>query len=62
MALFGFLNAGWFSHLFNPMTPPVSIPIDFSQANYVVEKNESPQIRGMINRVSHLVKVEEIEG
>jgi large subunit ribosomal protein L30 len=26
----------------------------------VVEHNDTPQIRGMINKVSHLVKVEEI--
>ena len=26
----------------------------------VVEQNDTPQIRGMINKVSHLVKVEEI--
>ncbi len=25
----------------------------------VVEKNDTPQIRGMINKVSHLVEVEE---
>lgn len=25
----------------------------------VVEQNDTPQIRGMINKVSHLVKVEE---
>ncbi len=27
--------------------------------HYTVEKTDTPQIRGMINRVSHLVKVEE---
>lgn len=27
----------------------------------VVEKNDTPQIRGMINKVSHLVDVQEIE-
>ena len=26
----------------------------------VVEKNDTPQIRGMINKVSHLLKVEEM--
>lgn len=26
----------------------------------VVEQNDNPQIRGMINKISHLVKVEEI--
>ncbi len=30
--------------------------------NDVVEHNNSPQIRGMINKVRHLVKVEEVEG
>jgi len=28
--------------------------------NSVVEKEDTPQIRGMINKVSHLVEVEEI--
>ena len=28
---------------------------------HFVIKNDTPQIRGMINQVSHLVKVEEIE-
>lgn len=27
-----------------------------------VEHNDTPQIRGMINVVSHLVRVEEVEG
>jgi len=36
--------------------------LGLGRPNYTVEQNESPQIRGMINRVSHLVKVEEIEG
>lgn len=27
-----------------------------------VEKEETPVIKGMINRVSHLLKVEELEG
>lgn len=26
----------------------------------VVEKNDNPQIRGMINKISHLIKVDEI--
>jgi large subunit ribosomal protein L30 len=30
--------------------------------NHSVEHNDSPQIRGMINRVAHLVRVEEVEG
>ncbi len=28
--------------------------------NHSVEHKDTPQIRGMINRVSHLVKVEEV--
>jgi large subunit ribosomal protein L30 len=30
--------------------------------HHSVEHDDSPQIRGMINRVSHLVRVEEVEG
>jgi len=30
--------------------------------NYTVEHYDTPQIRGMVNAVSHLVKVEEFEG
>jgi len=30
--------------------------------NYTKEHNDTPQIRGMVNKVSHLVKVEEIKG
>ena len=29
--------------------------------NDIVEHNDSPQIRGMIRKIRHLVKVEEIE-
>lgn len=29
--------------------------------NYFKVHNDTPQIRGMVNKVSHLVKVEEIE-
>ncbi|MCL0041177.1 50S ribosomal protein L30 [Dehalococcoidia bacterium] len=29
--------------------------------NNIVEHNDSPQIRGMIRKIRHLVKVEEIE-
>ncbi len=28
--------------------------------HYTVEHNDTPQIRGMINKINHLVKVEEI--
>ena len=30
--------------------------------NHTVEHNDRPEIRGMIRRVPHLVKVEEVEG
>jgi large subunit ribosomal protein L30 len=35
--------------------------LGLGRPNYSVVKNDSPQIRGMINKVSHLVNVEEIE-
>ena len=38
MALFSFLQAGFWGHLFNPKTPPVGIYIDFSMLNYIGEK------------------------
>ena len=30
------------------------------KVNHVVEKNDSPSIRGMINRIPYLLKIEEI--
>lgn len=33
--------------------------LGLKKIRYVVEHNDTPQIRGMINKVSHLVKVEE---
>ncbi len=36
--------------------------LGLSRPNKSVVKNDSPQIRGMIYKVQHLVKVEEIEG
>ncbi len=33
--------------------------LGLGRPNYSVVKNDTPQIRGMINRVKHLVKVEE---
>lgn len=30
--------------------------------NHSVVKNDTPAIRGMVNHVSHLVKVEEVQG
>ncbi len=38
------------------------VALGLSRPNKSVEKEDSPQIRGMINKVKHLVKVEEIEG
>lgn len=36
------------------------IALGLGRPNYVVTHNDTPQIRGMIRKVSHLVKVEEI--
>lgn len=36
--------------------------LGLGRPNYVSTHNDTPQIRGMINKVSHLIKVEEIEG
>lgn len=33
--------------------------LGLGKTNSVVEKTDNPQIRGMINKVAHLVKVEE---
>jgi large subunit ribosomal protein L30 len=35
--------------------------LGLGRPNYSVVKNDSPQLRGMINRVKHLVKVEEVK-
>jgi len=35
--------------------------LGLGRPNYVKVHNDTPQIRGMINKVSHLVTVEEIE-
>ncbi|MCK9282370.1 MAG: 50S ribosomal protein L30 [Ignavibacteriaceae bacterium] len=35
--------------------------LGLGRPHYSVTKNDTPQIRGMIKKVSHLVKVEEIE-
>ena len=35
--------------------------LGLGRPNYFVVKNDTPQIRGMINRVRSLVKVEEVE-
>jgi large subunit ribosomal protein L30 len=35
--------------------------LGLGRPNYTVVKTDTPQIRGMINRVRHLVKVEEVK-
>jgi large subunit ribosomal protein L30 len=35
--------------------------LGLGRPNYSVVKNDTPQIRGMINKVKHLVKVEEVK-
>ena len=37
------------------------IALGLGRPNYSVIKKDSPQMRGMINRVKHLVKVEEVK-
>ena len=34
--------------------------LGLGRPNYFVVKNDTPQIRGMIRKVAHLVKVEEV--
>lgn len=36
------------------------IALGLGRPNYTTVKKDSPQIRGMINKVKHLIKVEEI--
>ncbi len=35
--------------------------LGLGRPNYFVVKNDTPQIRGMIDKVRHLVKVEEVK-
>jgi len=35
--------------------------LGLGRPRYSVIKNDTPQIRGMVNRVKHLVKVEEVK-
>jgi len=35
--------------------------LGLGRPNYSVVKRDTPQLRGMINRVKHLVKVEEVK-
>ncbi len=37
------------------------IALGLGRPNYSVVKNDTPQIRGMIRKVTHLVEVEEVE-
>ena len=34
--------------------------LGLKKVNAVVEQNDNPQIRGMVNKISHMVTVEEI--
>ncbi len=36
--------------------------LGFHRLNEVIEKEDSPSIRGMVQRVKHLVKMETIDG
>jgi len=36
--------------------------LGFHRTQETLEKQDTPQIRGMLNQVRHLVKVEEVEG
>jgi large subunit ribosomal protein L30 len=36
------------------------LALGLGRPNYVVVKNDTPQIRGMIRKVIHLVRVEEV--
>ncbi|NCT57353.1 MAG: 50S ribosomal protein L30 [Ignavibacteriales bacterium CG18_big_fil_WC_8_21_14_2_50_31_20] len=45
-----------------PKTQKLTIEaLGLGRPNYSIIHNDTPQIRGMINKVSHLLKVEEIE-
>ncbi|MBU0474854.1 MAG: 50S ribosomal protein L30 [Bacteroidetes bacterium] len=45
-----------------PKTQKLTIEsLGLGRPNYNIIHNDTPQIRGMINKVSHLLKVEEIE-
>lgn len=37
------------------------VALGLGRPNYSVEQNDTPQIRGMIKKVAHLVQVEEIK-
>ncbi len=41
----------------NPRAKRTVKALGFRKINQVIEHNDTPQIRGMINRVSHLVKI-----
>jgi len=44
----------------NPTQRKTVKALGLGKVNSVVEKNATPDIMGMVNRISHLVKVEEI--
>jgi len=45
-----------------PLTQKKTIEaLGLGRPHYTTVKNDTPQIRGMIRKVNHLVKVEEIE-
>ncbi|HEX2868406.1 MAG: 50S ribosomal protein L30 [Ignavibacteria bacterium] len=35
--------------------------LGLGRPNYTVVHNDTPQIRGMLNKVSHLISIEEVE-
>ncbi len=41
----------------NPKARKTVRALGFRKLNQIIEHNDTPQIRGMINRVSHLVKI-----
>lgn len=45
-----------------PKTQKLTIEaLGLGRPNYSVTHNDTPQIRGMVRKVAHLVKVEEVE-
>ena len=46
---------------YKPKAKLTLVALGLKKINHSVEKADSPQIRGMINKVDYLVKVEEVE-
>tara|TARA_Y100001970_G_C14098799_1_gene784272 strand:- start:512 stop:688 length:177 start_codon:yes stop_codon:yes gene_type:complete len=46
---------------YKPKAKRTLVALGLKRINQSVEKQDSPQIRGMINRVDYLVKVEEVK-